>query len=63
MISEILRQEIIHSPLTVDELSVVSGISTSLLRRFIRRERGLSMKSIDTLCDLLELTLYKEEEV
>ena len=52
-----LANAIQRSPITRYELSKQSGVSESILSRFVNGERGMSLDSIDSICAVLEVEL------
>jgi plasmid maintenance system antidote protein VapI len=56
-VSETLRAEILSRGLTAYAVARLAGVDTSVVARFLARERGLSMKTLDRLCEALELEL------
>jgi len=55
--SEQLRRAVEASELTRYRIAQETGISESILSRFVNRGAGLSMDSVDKLVDCLGLTL------
>lgn len=59
--SEVLRHAIETSGKTRYRISVDTGISESVLSRFVSGERGLSMEAIDVLLKYLELEVVQRK--
>jgi transcriptional regulator with XRE-family HTH domain len=55
--SEQLRRAILESDKTRYAIAKETGIAQSTLSRFVNQGAGLSMESIDRLCECLNLTL------
>lgn len=60
--SDQLRREVEKSELTRYAISKRTGIAQSILSRFMNQGAGLSMDSIDKLCDCLGLGIVTEHE-
>jgi hypothetical protein len=60
LFSDELRRSIEQSELTRYEISKQTGIAQSILSRFVNQGAGLSMDSINRLCDCLELRLVAD---
>jgi hypothetical protein len=58
---EQLRTAIEESGFTLTELSQRAGVALPLLTRFVRKERGLTLKSAEKVCSALRLGLVKVE--
>jgi hypothetical protein len=56
-VSGTLRAAIAGRGLTAYAVARMTGVDTSVVARFLAGERGLSMKSLDRLCEALELEL------
>lgn len=56
-ISEQLREAVRQSELTRYRIAQETGIAASILCRFVNDGAGLSLESIDKLCDCLGLRL------
>ncbi len=59
LFSEQLRQAVENSDKSRYQISKQTGIAQSVLSRFINEDAGLSMESIDKLCDCLDLSLIR----
>jgi len=57
LLSEQLREIINKSELSKYAIVRGSGVDKEILRRFLKRESGLSQQSIDNLCEYLNLEL------
>ena len=55
-----LRRAIETAPVTRYRIAVDTGISEAVLSRFVNFEVGLSMETVDLLCDYLRLKLVPE---
>jgi hypothetical protein len=60
--SEQLRRAIAQSDKTRYRISQETGISEAVLSRFMAEKVGLSMPTVDLLCDCLRLRLVAEGE-
>ena len=60
-LSEWLRRAVKQADLTRYEISKRTGIAQSILSRFVNQGAGLSLDSIDKLCDCLGLELASEK--
>ena len=60
IVSERVREAIAATGLSLREISRQTGISTSQIARFMRRERGLNTGTLDRLTDYLNLELTKK---
>ncbi len=60
--SEQLRRAVEQSDLTRYRISKQTGIVQSILSRFVNQGAGLSMDSVDKLCECLELRLVSEDK-
>ena len=60
-LSEQLRRAVQQADLTRYEISKRTGIAQSILSRFVNQGAGLSLDSIDKLCDYLGLGLASEK--
>lgn len=60
-VSDLLRRAIDASPLSRYRIARETGIDDSSLAKFVAGERGLSLDSVDKLCELLGLTLQAIE--
>ncbi len=58
--SDQLRLAVERSDLTRYEISKRTGIAQSILSRFIKQGAGLSMDSVDKLCECLGLRLVSK---
>lgn len=58
--SDQLRQAVEDSDKTRYQISKETGIDQSILSRFVNRGAGVSMESIDKLCECLGLRLASE---
>ena len=56
-ISEQLREAIRRSGKTRYRISLETGISESILSRFVNRRAGLSLANIDVLCECIGVRL------
>ena len=59
--SDQLRRAVERSNLTRYEISKRTGIAQSILSRFVNQGAGLSMESINKLCECLRLRLVVED--
>jgi len=57
-----LRRAVRESELTRYAISKQTGIAQSILSRFINQGAGLSMDSVEKLCEILGLRLVAEEK-
>jgi DNA-binding Xre family transcriptional regulator len=57
LFTESLREAVRTAPVTRYKISQATGISQANLSRFVHGTRGLSMESLDALCDFLGLSL------
>ena len=55
--SDRLRAAIVTAPVTRYRIAQDTGVSESVLSRFVRGERGLDLISVDRLASYLELDL------
>ena len=55
--SDQLRAAVLNAKVTRYRISKATGISESILSRFVRGEAGLSMEYVDRLADYLQLRL------
>lgn len=55
--SDQLRAAVLNADVTRYRISKATGISESILSRFVRGDAGLSMEYVDRLADYLELRL------
>jgi hypothetical protein len=60
--SDQLRRAVKHSDKTCYRIAKVTGIDQGNLSRFMNHDGGLSLESIDRLCDCLRLRLVGEVE-
>ena len=60
--SEQLRRAIETAPVTRYRIAVDTGISEAVLSRFVNSKVGLSMETVDLLCDYLGLNLVSENK-
>lgn len=62
-LSEQLREAIEQAPVSRYAISKATGIDQAVLSKFVRGERmGLSMETVDALCDYLRLKLVAEKK-
>ena len=61
-ISDQLRQAIERSGISRYKISQSTGIAESVLSRFVRGETGLTLDTVDTLCELLNARLVVESD-
>ena len=61
--SDELRRAVEQSGMTRYEIYKRTGIDQSVLSKFVRGQRGVSMGAIDTLCKCLGLRLVHESEI
>jgi len=59
--SDQLRRAIQTAPVTRYRIAVDTGISEAVLSRFVNSKVGLSMETVDLLCDYLGLRLVPEK--
>ena len=57
-ISEALRDAVRTCPQNQNQLGQLSGVSPSVLSRFINERRALTLRVIDPLCEALGLELW-----
>lgn len=57
-ISDQLRQAVANCGKTRYRISVETGISESILSRFVNRGAGLSLANIDILCECIGAKIY-----
>ena len=55
--SESIRQALVDSEYSFNAIAGETGVSQPQLSRFVNGERGLSVGSLDTLCEFLGLEL------
>ncbi len=60
--SEQLRQAIETAPVTRYRIAVDTGINEAVLSRFVNSKVGLSMETVDLVCDYLGLKLVPEKK-
>ena len=60
--NEQLRRAVEQSDMTRYQISKRTGIAQSVLSRFAHHGAGLSMESVDRLCECLGLRLVAEEK-
>ena len=60
--SEQLRRAIETAPVTRYRIAVDTGISEAVLSRFVNSKVGLSMETVDLVCDYLGLKLVPEKK-
>ncbi len=60
-LSEQLRQAIRESEESLCQIAAQCGVTDGALSRFVRRERGLTLKSADALCKYLGLELRQSK--
>ena len=58
--SEQLRRAVETAPVTRYRIAVDTGISEAVLSRFVNSKVGLSMETVDLVCDYLGLRLVPE---
>ena len=61
--SDELRRAVEQSGMTRYEIYKRTGIDQSVLSKFVRGQRGLSMDTVDVLCECLGLRLVGENEL
>jgi predicted transcriptional regulator len=61
MISDQLRDALIESGLTAYAIGKSANVDPSAVKKFIERDRGLSLDTFDPLCELMGLVLAKRE--
>ena len=61
--SDELRRAIKTAPVSRYRIAVDSGISQAVLSRFLKGQVGLSMETVDLLCDYLGLKLVSEKKL
>jgi transcriptional regulator with XRE-family HTH domain len=59
--SDMLREAINAAPVSRYKISQATGISQATLSHFMNGNRGLSLPSIDALCDFLNLKLVEDK--
>jgi transcriptional regulator with XRE-family HTH domain len=59
--SDQLRQAIERSDKTRYRISQETGVSEAVLSRFMNRKVGLSMETVDLICECLRLRLVAED--
>ena len=57
-----LRAAVLNAGETRYRISKATGISESILSRFVRSDAGLSMEYVNRLCDYLGLRLVKADK-
>ncbi len=60
--SEQLRRAVRQSDLSRYRISKQTGIAQSVLSRFVNQGAGLSMESVDRLCECLGLSVVVEDK-
>lgn len=61
-VSEQLRKAVEQAPVSRYAISKATGVDQAVLSKFVRGERkGLSMETVDALCDYLGLTLVPKK--
>ena len=60
-LSDQIREAVLRAGKTRYRIALETGISESLLSRFVRGKAGLSMESIDKLCELIGARLEWED--
>jgi transcriptional regulator with XRE-family HTH domain len=55
--SESIRQALVDSEYSLNAIAGETGVSQPQLSRFVNGERGLSVGSLDILCDFMGLEL------
>ncbi len=60
-VTDAIRAAIEEWPTSRYQISQETGISESLLSRFVHGTRGLSTESVDTLCEYLDLELVSKQ--
>ena len=63
LLSDDLRQAVEQSDLTRYAIYKQTGIDQAVLSKFVWGERGMSLESIDKLCECLGLRLVSEDEL
>lgn len=61
-LSDQIRQAIGESDKTRYRIATDTGINEAALGKFFHGERGLSLETIDTLCEYLELEIVKRSK-
>ncbi len=61
LLSDQIRGAIRETSVTPAELSRATGVAESSLSRFLAGRRGLSLRSIDRLCQILGLQIVPKE--
>ena len=61
LFTETLREAVRTSPVTRYKISQATGISQANLSRFVHGTGGLSLPSVDVLCDFLGLSLVESK--
>lgn len=61
-ITEQLRRAILEADITQAELARRSGVPREVLSRFTRGLTGMSLGSLDAICEVLELRLVGQQE-
>ena len=59
--TDTIRAAIESLPISRHQVSLDTGISESLLSRFVNGTRGLSTESVDLLCEYLDLELVPKQ--
>lgn len=57
---EVLRNAIISSGLTLNEIGRQSGVAVNQISRFVKGERTLTLPAAEKLCQALHLKVVKE---
>mgnify|MGYP001811999713 CR=1 FL=1 len=60
--SDELRRAIKTAPVSRYRIAVDTGVSQAVLSRFLKGRVGLSMETVDLLCDYLGLKLVPEKK-
>lgn len=56
-VSESLRAAIVADGRSLNQLSIATDVDSGRLSRFVRAQRGLTLKGVDSLCAELGLSL------
>lgn len=60
--SELIRQAVVTSGMTLTAIAEATGIDRGRLSRFVRQERGLGMEAIDALAAHFGFRLVKQRK-
>lgn len=52
-----LRKAIVESGMSQNQLSILSGVNRAQINRFVKKERTLTLESVEKILDALELEI------